>query len=224
MSRSLSPLFALALLFALAPSLVHAPPAGAAPAKCLPGQYDASAPEIAAGLELSANGRFRYGLSYGALDERAQGRWEADDRTVFLTSDPVTPSRFVLIDESSAPEGSFRLSLDLPEGISPQYFNALLVLKDGRTIGAPLGYEDWVVPLAAGEEAVSVKLQLPVLDIESERFVLSHGQGTAVSLRFEPNDLGAVAFAEDPLAIDGRDLTLERHGRALRFRPENGGC
>jgi hypothetical protein len=218
MSRPLS------LLCALAPTLFLALPAAAAPARCLPGQYDASAPEIAAGLELSANGRFRYGLSYGALDERAQGRWEADDRTVFLTSDPVTPPRFVLVNEAAAPEGTFRLGLDLPEGIAPQYFNALLVLKDGRTIGATLGFEDWVVSLAPGEEAVSVKLQLPVLDIESERFALSNSSGSAVRLRFEPNDLGAVAFARDPLAIDGRELTLDRHDRTLRFRPESGGC
>lgn len=209
---------------ALAPALLFALPAGAAPARCLPGQYDASAPEIAAGLVLSPNGRFRYELSYGALDERAQGRWEADASNVLLTSDPVSPPRFVLVSEAPAPEGAFRLGLDLPDGIAPHYFNALLVLKDGRTIGAPLGYEDWVVPLGPDDEAVSVKIQLPVLDIESEHIALSNGSASVVRLRFEPHDLGAVAFARDPLVIDGRELMLNRHDRTLRFRPESGGC
>jgi hypothetical protein len=218
MSRSLS------LLCALAATTVFVRSADAAPAQCLPGQYDASAPEIAAGLTLLPDGRFRYALSYGAIDERAQGQWEADGGKVFLTSDPVTPPRFVMVSEAPVRDGAFRLGLDLPEGIAPQYFNALLVLKDGRTIGAPLGYEDWVVPLEPGDEAVSVKLQLPVLDIESEHIALSNGTASAVRLRFEPNDLGAVAFARDPLAIDGRELTLDRHDRTLRFRPESGGC
>lgn len=218
MLRSLSFFYSLALV------TLFSPPAAAAPAQCLAGQYDASAPEIAAGIVLSPNGRFRYGLSYGALDERAEGQWEADGTKLFLTSDPVTPPRFVLVSEAPAPDGAFRLRLDLPDGIAPQYFNALLVLKDGRTIGSPLGYEDWVVPLNPGEEAVSIKLQLPVLDLESERIALSSGGAGAVRMRFEPNDLGAVAFARDPLLIDGRELMLNRHGRTLRFRPESGGC
>lgn len=215
MLRSLS--FSCAL--ALVASAAHA-----APAQCLAGQYDGGATEIAAGLVLAPEGRFRYGLSYGALDERAQGRWESDGTKVFLTSDPVTPPRFSLVGEEPASVGEFRLSLDLPDGISPQYFNALLVLNDGSTVGSPLGYQNWTVKLEPGQTVVSVKFQLPVLDLESERFTLTAGAGSGARFSFTPNDLGQVAFAREPLAIEGRELTLYRHDRPIRFRPERGGC
>lgn len=215
MLRSLS--FSCALALA-------APAAQAAPAPCLAGQYDGGATEIAAGLVLASDGRFRYGLSYGALDERAEGRWESDGTKVFLTSDPVTPPRFSLVGEEPAPTGEFRLRLDLPDGISPQYFNALLVLSDGSTLGSPLGYQNWNLKLEPGQTVVSVKFQLPVLDLESERFTLTAGTASAVRFSFAPNDLGQVAFAREPLAIDGRKLTFYRHDRPIRFRPERSGC
>lgn len=195
-----------------------------APARCLAGQYDGGQTEIAAGLVLAPEGRFSYGLSYGALDERAQGRWESDGAKVFLTSDPVTPPSFGLVSETPAPPGEFRLGLDLPDGISPQYFNALLVLSDGSTIGSPLGYQTWIVPLEPGQKVVSVKFQLPVLELESERFTLTAGAASEAKFNFTPNDLGQVAFAQEPLTIDGRELVLARHDRTVRFRPELGGC
>ena len=48
-----------------------AAPAAARTASSLVGVYDGRQMEMAAGLELMADGRFRYALSYGALDEEA---------------------------------------------------------------------------------------------------------------------------------------------------------
>lgn len=214
MLRSLSFLCALAL----------STPAQAAAPRCLAGQYDGGATEIASRLDLSPDGRFSYGLSYGALDEQAQGRWESDGEKVFLVGDPVTPPRFALVSETPAEAGAFRLHLDLPDGISPQYFNALLVLSDGRTVGSPLGFDDWVLPLEDHESVVTVKFQLPVLNLESERIALTSGKASEARFTFLPNDLGKAAFEREPLAIDGRDLVLDRHDRIIRFRPERGGC
>ena len=208
----------------LAAFLLAVPTAQAAAPRCLAGQYDGGAVEIAARLDLSPEGRFRYEMSYGALDERAQGRWEGDGNRIFLSSDPVTPPRFALVSAAPAPTNEFRLALTVPDGISPQYFNAVLVLSDGRTIGSPLSYEDWVVPLKPDEKVVSVKLQLPVFDLESERFPLSAGPASAVRFSFTPNDLGTATFEREPLTIDGRELALKRHEREIRFQPKRGGC
>lgn len=194
------------------------------PAPCLAGVYDGGALDIAATLALSPEGRFRYALSRGALNEEARGHWESVGDKVFLTSDPATPAGFTLVSEMPGAPGAFRLALDLPDGISPQYFNAVLTMKDGSTKGHPLGYEDWIVPLTPGEAVVSVKLQLPPLDLESERFVLSAGSAVDVRFAFAPGDLGRVAFTHEPLAIDSGVLVLDRAGRRLRFRPESGGC
>ena len=52
---------------------------------------------MAAMLDLGADGRFQYDLSYGALDEEARGKWEFDGSRVLLTSDPVAPPKFVVL-------------------------------------------------------------------------------------------------------------------------------
>jgi len=75
-----------AAFFLLSAMLVVAAPAIAAdlhPA-ALVGVYDGGQMEIASGLELTKDGQFRYGLSYGALDEAAAGTWSVDGGTVTL--------------------------------------------------------------------------------------------------------------------------------------------
>ena len=57
------------IILLLAVTLAFAAPV--ARAASLVGTYDGGQMEIAAGLELKADGRFRYALSYGALDEEA---------------------------------------------------------------------------------------------------------------------------------------------------------
>ena len=78
-------IMAIALLLAVASSTV----AATASRQSLVGTYDGHQMEIAAGLELKADGRFRYSLSYGALDEEAAGKWTMSGDQVLLTSDPV---------------------------------------------------------------------------------------------------------------------------------------
>jgi hypothetical protein len=66
----------------------------------LAGVYDGGQIEIAAQLELAKDGRFRYALSYGALDEAAAGSWSASGEMVTLvvqqyeSSDPSSDGRF----------------------------------------------------------------------------------------------------------------------------------
>lgn len=86
------PLAALVASSALAASDAH-------PAK-LAGTYDGGQVEIASGLELTKDGRFRYGLSYGALDEVAAGTWATAGDAVTLTvqqyesNDPSSDGKF----------------------------------------------------------------------------------------------------------------------------------
>ena len=101
---------------------------------CLAGIYDGGQPEVAAGLALGSDRRFSYGLSYGALDERAEGRWEADRGKVYLTSNPVKAPELVLLGERASPDSLYRIELDLPAGLSRQYFDARIELADGQVV------------------------------------------------------------------------------------------
>src|SRR5205085_9436835 len=88
----------------------------AAPASALPsyaGYYETSQMEIAGGLELKADGKFRYVLSYGAVDEEGEGDWTFDGKSVRLTSNPMpkAPS-FELLRDDPAPKGQVWMKFD----------------------------------------------------------------------------------------------------------------
>ena len=73
--------------------VVMAALAVAAPAEPLKfaGLYRISQMEMAGGLELQPNGRFRYAFDYGAVSEESEGTWAVRDGTVLLTTDPMPP-------------------------------------------------------------------------------------------------------------------------------------
>ena len=55
------------------------------------GLYQISQMEMAGGLELQPNGRFRYAFDYGAVSEVSEGKWSVEEGTVLLTTDPMPP-------------------------------------------------------------------------------------------------------------------------------------
>jgi hypothetical protein len=185
----------------------------------LVGTYDGHQMEMAVGLELRADGRFDYGLSYGALDERASGTWRVDGNDVLLTSDPVTPPKFVMLEQRPASDGKMHLVLDLPKGWTRQYFDAEIGLADGRFVGGQLSDDSDAIALAPGDRPVSLCLALGVYELRSDAFRLDATAASTIHVRFEPNDLGKVAFAKTPLRIDGKTLTFDRYGRSIVFRP-----
>ena len=54
---------------------------------------------MAAGIELLPGGRFRFALSYGALDQHAEGRFRQEGNRILLTTEPTPrPPAFSLAD------------------------------------------------------------------------------------------------------------------------------
>jgi hypothetical protein len=186
--------------------------------KGLVGVYDGHQTEMGAQLSLTADGRFEYGLVYGALDEAGQGRWVVKDGRVLLTSDPVTPPRFVFTGQKPAPAGAVRLSLEAPKGISLQYFDAVFTSARGATKGGQLTEDGLSLPLDAADPPVSVRLFLPMFELAGEVVPIDPAKGYGLSFRFEPNDIGKADFRETALTIDKGDLVFDRFGRTIRFR------
>src|ERR1700722_11183141 len=112
---------AITMLFCLAAAASSLPPDAAE----LVGEYDGHQMEMAAGLELSADGTFQYGLSYGGLDEEAKGKWTVSGDKVLLTSDPVNPPRFTFLGQAPAPAGTISFSLEVPQGMTAQLFDGM---------------------------------------------------------------------------------------------------
>ena len=158
----------------------------------LVGTYDGNQMEMAVGLELMADGRFRYALAYGALDEQAAGRWTTRGNQVLLTSDPVIPPRFVLVSQGRGADGMLQVQLDVPRGVSRQYFNALLTKANGQTERRQFAEEGLLLPFARDGVPISIRLVLQMFDIMSQPVRLDPGAGYSLRFRFEPNDIGKV--------------------------------
>ena len=50
------------------------------------GFYTAAQMEVAAAIDLDADGKFAYALDYGAVSEVAEGSWTSEGSTIYLTS------------------------------------------------------------------------------------------------------------------------------------------
>ncbi len=50
------------------------------------GFYTANQTEVAAAIDLEADGKFAYALDYGAVSEVAEGNWTSQGSTIYLTS------------------------------------------------------------------------------------------------------------------------------------------
>jgi len=183
----------------------------------LVGHYDGHQMEMGAELILTADGRFHYGVAYGALDEEAMGTWVLQGDHVLLTSDPVTPPRFVFLGQKPAPAGTFRLSLEAPQGMSLQYFDAMLTFAHHGPQGGQLTDDGLSIPIDTKDPPLTAGLFLPMYEVKADPVSIDPAKGYWLSFRFEPNDLGKADFRATPMALDKGDLLLERFGRTIRF-------
>lgn len=208
----------MALLAVMA--LLQAATALAATPASLVGEYDGSQMEMAAELVLHPDGRFDYGLSYGALDEESAGRWTATAEAVTLRSDPVTPPAYSFEDKGAEHPGTVTARLEVQQGLNPQYFSFVLtgdgiapieadVRQDGEAV---LAYDPAHPPSA-------IRVLLPIYETVSQPFPLDLSKdGRRVVVRFTPNDLGRVMFEDAVLPITDEGLHMERFGRTITFR------
>lgn len=220
MGRARTGLFAIPILLAMAA------PAGVRPARAetpavqddLAGRYSGSAMEMAAALDLRADGRFDYWLSYGAVDETSSGRWRREGNRILLTSDPFTPPRIALARREQA-STNIALRLDVPDGFSRQYFVTVVTFASGERRPIQLSEEGLVFAVDPADPPVSLRLALPIAMLESEVVPIDGAKGWRIDFRFEPNELGKVDLTDTPLAIEDGALILERYDRRVRFRP-----
>jgi hypothetical protein len=201
----------LAALVALAVP-VHAP----SKAK-LAGFYQIQTMEVGGGLELRKDGRFRYALAYGALDEDAEGTWTFDGQSVRLTSVPMPKEpAFELVTDSPAAPCALSISVDWSEvdwATAPD----VLATYDGAPKELHFLQADDDGTFHPEKCVTMIMPIVPMFDLPGEPLQLSPATGHKLSLRFHPNDLGHVAFRGEPLKVDGSGLLMERYDREIRF-------
>ncbi len=182
------------------------------------GTYAIHQMEMAGGVELQPGGHFRYGFTYGAVDESAEGDWRLDGDTVRLTSKPmpVEPT-FDLISDTPAPKCTLSLAVDWGKFGWSSAPDVLVAFVDSLK----------ALHLARADETGTVHLEncavttlipiVPMFGVPGAPLMLSPATGHRLSLRFRPNDLGHIAFRDEPLKLDGTGLVMERYDTQIRF-------
>jgi len=197
-------------------ALVLAVPAAAASSPA--GLYEIHQMEMAGGLELQANGHFRYAFSYGAADEEAEGDWTSDGKTIRLTTRPAPmPPNFELVRDDPAPKGELSLALEPPGFGWEGSIDALVTIAGSGKKARVRTEGDGRIEIPAGVTVTTIEPVVPIYGGTGSPIALSANSGHRLLLRFKPNDLGTAAFKQEPLAIDGNDLLLERYEAVIRF-------
>ena len=191
--------------------------AAAAPNVSPAGLYETHQMEVAAGLELKPNGRFRYSLSYGAVDEEGEGEWTFDGNTVRLTSNPMpkAPS-FELVRDDAAPKGEIYLTLEDP---GFEWGHPLEAIAKGESNQAfEISADDsGRVDLTDKPAVRAIAPEMPVFGPTGQVFPLSAERGHRLFFRFHRNDLGKARFEREALRMNGSDLLLDRYDTSFRF-------
>jgi hypothetical protein len=194
--------------------LVAAP----APANDSPtGLYELHQMEMGGRLELKPNGRFRYALTYGAVDEEGEGDWTFDGKAVRLTSNPMPRApRFELVRDDPAPKGELYLTLEDPGFGWGHGLEAIVAdaAKKGFEVTAD---ESGRVDLTGKPPIVALAPKMSVYGPTGDIFPLSADRGHRLLFRFHANDLGKVRFDKELLKKEGSDLLMERHDTSFRF-------
>jgi hypothetical protein len=176
-------------------------------------------PDVASELILGADGKFQYFLMAGALDEQAEGSWQATGDALRLTTIPKpTPAVFSPGPTSTAPESKLAVRVTNPSGRGLP----LVDVKIGFETGAPAtGYtQDYGWSLDQDELRTPrwIELSVPIYNLRSQRFPINLAKGNALTFVLTPNDLGTIDFTGMQIDIQPGRLIMHRGGALIAFK------
>ena len=183
------------------------------------GEYSlAEGPDVGGGLLIRADGRFQYVLAAGALDERAEGRWEMRGDRVCLTTDPkpVPPAM------EKGPLGEIdgavpTIAVTWPNGRTIPGVDFTIGFDSGDPIDGYTQYDGWTMPDDDRRVPRWVEVREPIYGITAPRFVLADADGGKLHVIIKPNDIGVVDFDSACAEKTERGLTLHRAEGDMRF-------
>ena len=177
----------------------------------------AEGPDTAGGLELRADGRFRYALSEGALDEHSEGKWSDEGGSIRLTTEPKpTPPAFARGPDNPAGDAPTILTT-FPDAREIGGIDFRFGLADGSVIAGYTQYYGWTFAAGDAQPIRWVELAEPIHGVASQRFAIDPPVGGGLVFVIAPNDIDTVDFADAELERRGDDFVLHRGARELRL-------
>jgi hypothetical protein len=184
------------------------------------GTYDGNQMEMAARLVLGEDGRYRYALSCGAVDEFSSGTWTGEAAGVVLTSDPSLSPEFEYLgaEPGTGPADALTIRIEGPVTLPLSLFRVVATRADGSSFETAFENEALTIPVAPGADVTSVQLTLPMFEIAGDPVEIAQAAGNRLYFAFQPNDLGFTVFNRAVLPWVNDALVLERYGRTIEFR------
>lgn len=204
-------------IFLFAVALIAAP--AAAKESPFVGEYRLTeGPDVGGGLLIRSDGRFQYMLAAGALDERAEGRWETHGDRICLTTDPKpvppTMEKGPLLEvEGATPT----LLVTWPNGRGIAGVDFTIGFDTGEPIEDYTQYDGWTLPGDDPRIPRWVELREPIYGITAPRFELTDEDEGRLRAIIIPNDIGVVDFANACAERNGEGLMLDRGDGHMRF-------
>jgi hypothetical protein len=183
------------------------------------GEYSlAEGPDVGGGLLIRNDGRFQYMLAAGALDERAEGRWETRGDMVCLTTDPKPVPPAI---EKGAPievEGTVpTILVTWPNGKGVPGVDFTIGFDSGDPAEDYTQVYGWTMPENDKRIPRWVEVREPIHGITAPRFILAEADGGKLHVIIKPNDIGVVNFEGACAEKTDRGLTLHRAEGDMRF-------
>ena len=180
----------------------------------------ANGPDTGGGLELNADGHFRYSLSEGALDEHAEGMWTESGGDIRLTTapKPVPPSFTRGPDGSPDGDGEApTIYVRLADGRDLAGIDFRLGLSNGTSMAGYTQAEGWSFPEDDDLRIAWVEVVEPIYGVVSPRFVIDPPATGALVFVLTPNDIEVVDFQNAQFEKRSDDFLLHRGDRTLRL-------
>jgi hypothetical protein len=183
------------------------------------GEYSlAEGPDVGGGLLIRNDGRFQYILAAGALDERAEGRWEMRGGMVCLTTDPKpvppTMEKGPLIEvEGAVPT----LLVTWPNGRGIAGVDFVIGFDSGDPAEDYTQDYGWTMPDDDKRIPRRIEVREPIYDITAPPFELTEADGGKLRVIIRPNDIGVVDFDGACAEKTERGLTLHRTEGRMQF-------
>lgn len=183
------------------------------------GDYVHSEMELVAGIRLSPDGSFRYGLTVGSLDEQAQGRWKVAGNRIELISDPrpvapvITAGRI-----DAAPDQPFAIRVVGPNGRDVPGVDLSIEFDTGDPLESYLAGGPWSLPSDEKRKPRFVTFSMASYRLRSERLPLSADPGRIATFLLTPNDFGVLDLTGVQAELEGDSLTLHRPEGSMRFK------
>ena len=202
--------------------LLLTPPFPACAAEDSPtGLYRAAeGPDLASRLWVGTDGRFRYELIAGALDQWARGEWRhLPDGGIALTTRPrPKPPQFRIESMTGGKASGAPLSLHVawPNGRGIAGIDFRIGLEGGEVVEGYTQEDGWQADSPGTARPLWIELREPIYGTMLARTAIPDGK---VELRFvlEPNDMGVADFRDTPAEFVNGRLILHTPDGDIRY-------